>query len=420
MIIDQAMRVMEAIAKEKIQLNIMLWGSNGVGKTQAFKALSKKLKWDFHLQPVPSMDRTEIAGIPFKDEYVRKNGDKVLVQKMAYPEYVVKAMDGEIVILFDEVNRGPKECVNSLLEFINERSMNGKPLSSNIVIGLTGNPPDERNSVKITDHAFNDRVIHILVDTSPEHTLKYYESLKGTEDEVHKDVMTYLYNNKSKLNKFDPRDTEIPVKRFASPRNWKERVNRIWKELNPIKEKYGIHKETILELIEGTLGEEASHFIQFLNSKEKPISLSQVLSMTPDAWEKVKFYANLNEDGSEKEDGITEMGYFHPVCSEIENPSNKKLVEDNSDKVLAFLSEIPLTFSFRVLNKIIQSNSTFWFSVLKQPLLNPETKTPVIDPITEQPKLKWSKLAMNSEKMKNLSDASLNDFIESKKKNNTV
>ena len=236
MILDQAKRVIKAIGENNITLNIMLWGPNGVGKTQIFKQLADELKWKFWLENCPSSDRTNLAGIPFQKTYKRKDGSEVMVQEMAYPRYVVEAMDGEIVIVFDEVNRMPKDNQSALFELINERSINGQKLSDRIIIGLSGNPPGARFHAKSTDVAFNDRVVHILIETNPKDTLDYFH--KDSKDPrsknpMHKDILEFLSNFPNKINKFDEQDQSIPVPRFSSPRNWKERVNRIWSAPHP-------------------------------------------------------------------------------------------------------------------------------------------------------------------------------------------
>lgn len=415
MILDQATRVMRAIATKGIRLNVMLWGPNGVGKTDGYRSISKELGWEFWIQAVPAMDRSEIAGIPFSDTYKRKNGEEVLVQKMAYPEYVTKAMDGEIIILFDEVNRGPKECQNSLLEFINERSINGKPLSDKILIGLTGNPPDERNHTKQTDTAFNDRVVHILIETNPESTIQYFETLKGSPKEVHSDILSYLRSNPKKLLKFDDRDSEIPVERNPSPRNWLERVNRIWKDLRSVKDEFGIKDSTIDELIWGTLGPEAAHFLQFAKSSRKPLTLKDVLNISPEMIELISKFSNMDEKGNEKVEGQTEMGFFHGVCSEITNKDNQETVEANADKILEFLSIIPMTFSFSIIKSLGTTNQKFWKVKFSEKKVNPETGNPIKDPISGLEVFKWQKLIDIHSRAKEEESKRVQEMIDSKK-----
>ena len=75
--LDQIENVLLAIAKEKINLNIMLWGPNGVGKTQIFRNLARKLGWKFWLEHMPSSERNNIAGIPFTKVHKRKDGSEV-------------------------------------------------------------------------------------------------------------------------------------------------------------------------------------------------------------------------------------------------------------------------------------------------------------------------------------------------------
>ena len=195
-------------------------------------------------------------------------------------------MDGEIVILFDEVNKTPKEVTASILEFINERSINGQPLSDNIIIGLTGNPPDERNTVKMTDMAFNGRVVHIVVDANPLVTIEYFEKEKSnpsshSKNIINQDILNYLKAEPKELFEFDERDRQLPVEVKKNARNWKERANRIWNDLKKVQDKYNISDETIYELLRGTIGDEStSKFIKYIKDDKKPISFEEIINLS--------------------------------------------------------------------------------------------------------------------------------------------
>lgn len=397
MILDQAERILLAIAENHIKLNIMLWGPNGVGKTEIFREVARKLKWKFWLEHVPAAERTNIAGIPFTKPYKRKDGTEVLVQELAYPRFVVDAMDGGIVILFDEVNKTPKEVQASILEFINERSINGQPLDENILIGLTGNPPDERNSVKITDAAFNDRMVHIVIQNNPKATLEFFREEKKKKPDsknlIDDDVLGFLTAHDKEIYEFDDRDKEFPIARRKTSRNWKERVNRIWKDLRPLQKEYGITDDSIYELIQGTIGEEATaKFMQFIKDNKKPITYEEIINLNEETIQRVRLYSGKNTEGKENLDNPIFMSLLSDACKNIISKRNDKSLLEHSENILRFFTELPESVVFSAINELLRSpHQTEWVEKLKEKV--------VVKGISEY---KWKEIV---EKQKRASEA---------------
>ena len=388
--LDQIENVLLAIAKEKINLNIMLWGPNGVGKTQIFRNLARKLGWKFWLEHMPSSERNNIAGIPFTKVHKRKDGSEVLVQELAYPRFVIDAMDGEIVILFDEVNKTPKEVTASILEFINERSINGQPLSDNIIIGLTGNPPDERNTVKMTDMAFNGRVVHIVVDANPLVTIEYFEKEKSnpsshSKNIINQDILNYLKAEPKELFEFDERDRQLPVEVKKNARNWKERANRIWNDLKKVQDKYNISDETIYELLRGTIGDEStSKFIKYIKDDKKPISFEEIINLSEATIKRVRLYSGKTESGEESliNKNPVAFGILSDACKKIVvNKQDPELLK-HSENILKFLSEVPDSITFSTIQDLLKSPlSNEWIKKINEKVM-----------IDNKPEYKWGLL----------------------------
>lgn len=387
MTLDQAERILLAIAENKIKLNIMLWGPNGVGKTDVFRSVAKKLGWKFWLEHMPSSERTNIAGIPFTSKHKRKNGQEVLVQELAYPKFVVDAMDGQIVILFDEVNKTPKEVHASILEFINERSINGQPLDSQILIGLTGNPPDERNSVKMTDTAFNERVVHVVIQNDAKSTLEFFKNEKEKRPDaknlIHPDVLSFLSSHPKEMFDYDERDNQFPVARRKSARNWKERINRIWGELKPLAQKYGIHDSSILELIQGTVGEEgATKYIQFMESNKKPITFDEIINLNQETIKRVRLYGGKTETGEDNLDSSVFMSLLSDSIQTVVSKRNEKSLLEHSDNILTFFSELPDSLMYSAMNEFLKnSNQSDWVNKLRESVVENDKSV-----------LKWHKI----------------------------
>lgn len=412
MTIDQVEKVLLAIAEKKIKLNIMLWGPNGVGKTDVFRSVAQKLKWKFWLEHMPSAERTNVAGIPFTNKHKRKNGLEVLVQELAYPRFIVDAMDGKIVILFDEVNKTPKEVQASILELINERSINGQPLDAEILIGLTGNPPDERNSVKITDTAFNDRVVHVVIQNNVKTTLEFFKTEKERRPEatnlMNKDVLAFLSSHEKEMYEFDERDNEFPVKRRKSSRNWKERVNRIWGELRPVAKEYGISEDTILELIQGTIGEEpATKFIQFVNDNKKPITFEDIILLTEETIQRLRQYGGKTEEGDDDLSSPVYMSILSDAAQSVVSRRDDKKLLDNSDNILTFFSELPDSLMYSTINEFLKTpHQEAWVIKLKETVGT-----------NDKPVLKWNKIVEKQSRVNELEKRRKKASIEGTIKN---
>lgn len=146
-------------------LNVILVGAHGIGKSTIVKSVADKLKLKFKYYSSSTLDPwAELVGIPVPD----KESGKV---KFYRPEDLE---DAEFVF-FDELNRAHPRVLNTVLEIIQFKSINGVPLKNLKMVWAAVNPPGEDYQVEELDPALLDR-FHIYVNMKPEINSQYLKS----------------------------------------------------------------------------------------------------------------------------------------------------------------------------------------------------------------------------------------------------
>lgn len=164
-----------------------------------------------------------------------------------------------VVIIFDEVDKAISEVLQTLLEFLQFRSINGRILNIQACI-LTGNLPDEHAHTNQISHAITKRCmtfkLHIEFDIWKAWAIK---------NNVSPLIIGFLTQHPDYLYKKadDGDDTQYAL---PSPRTWTE-ANKVIKYFNSTSEKLA-NKSNLLEdlrlkLISGAIGQTPA--IQFNN-----------------------------------------------------------------------------------------------------------------------------------------------------------
>jgi hypothetical protein len=131
-------------------LNVMLIGLHGVGKTEEVLALAKKKGLKLKYYSCSTMDPfTDFVGVPFARQ--GENGEEYL--KMVRPREV----DDAEIIFFDEFNRADPKVHNALFELIQFRKINGETLPNLRMVWAAMNPPGQDYDVEELDPALIDR-----------------------------------------------------------------------------------------------------------------------------------------------------------------------------------------------------------------------------------------------------------------------
>lgn len=149
-------------------LNVMLIGLHGVGKTQVVldecKAKGLRMKY-FSCSTLDPF--TDLVGVPF----ARKDDEGNEYLKMVRPRDIDKAE----IIFMDEFNRADSKVHNALMEIILFRTINGEPLPNLRMVWAAMNPPGGDYDVEELDPALLDR-FDVFEDVAARPSVEYMVS----------------------------------------------------------------------------------------------------------------------------------------------------------------------------------------------------------------------------------------------------
>jgi len=145
------------------ELNIIISGVHGVGKTAKLKEAADQLGLTMKYYSASTLDSfTDLTGIPVPDKETK-----------TVEYYRPKAIDEADVVFFDEFNRADQRTLNTLFELIQSRSINGERLPKLKCVVAAMNPVTEEYSTEQTDAAIMDR-FDIFLQADPEADLGYF------------------------------------------------------------------------------------------------------------------------------------------------------------------------------------------------------------------------------------------------------
>jgi len=150
----------------KNNLNVLLIGSHGIGKTENVKAVAKQLNLKFKYYSASTLDPfADIVGIPVPDK-----------ENRTLNFFRPKDLEDAEFIMFDELNRAHPRVLNAVLEIIQFKTVNGTALKNLKMIWAAVNPPGEDYQVEELDPALVDR-FHIFIKMKPEINVRYLSSV---------------------------------------------------------------------------------------------------------------------------------------------------------------------------------------------------------------------------------------------------
>ena len=128
-------------------LNVLLIGSHGIGKTVVTQSVAEKTGMQFKYYSASTLDPfADLVGIPVPDN------DKKHVN-FCRPVTLEEAE----FIFFDELNRAHPRVLQAVLEIIQFKSINGTPLPNLKMVWAAINPPGEDYQVEELDPVLVDR-----------------------------------------------------------------------------------------------------------------------------------------------------------------------------------------------------------------------------------------------------------------------
>jgi hypothetical protein len=140
----------------------IVWGSTGVGKTQAVERFARSIQAECVVLHLASQDPGDLLGLPTRDE---ENG----MTKWLRPEWMPREDDpGKYVIFLDEFNRANKYVLDVMLPFLLDGTLGTHKVPTNTFIVAAANPggTEEYNVTDIDDRAMLSRLCHVTLDAS--------------------------------------------------------------------------------------------------------------------------------------------------------------------------------------------------------------------------------------------------------------
>jgi hypothetical protein len=151
-------------------LNVMLIGSHGIGKTTIVKSIAEKMGLRFKYYSSSTLDPfAELIGIPVPDK-IKGTVDFYRPQELEEAEFV----------FFDELNRAHPRVLNTVLEIIQFKSINGMPLNNLKMVWAAVNPTGGDYQVEELDPVLIDR-FHMYIKMQPQVYIPYLKTKMSTE-----------------------------------------------------------------------------------------------------------------------------------------------------------------------------------------------------------------------------------------------
>lgn len=135
-------------------LNLLIEGSHGVGKTEMIKEIFKANNFNYLYFSASTLDPLDFVGIP-RATQPDENGEQFL--EYIRPKAFMK--DNIDAIFIDEFNRSPDKVTNALMELMQFKSINGQKLYNLRFIWVAVNPFDDDSNYAVhrLDPAVKDR-----------------------------------------------------------------------------------------------------------------------------------------------------------------------------------------------------------------------------------------------------------------------
>lgn len=176
------------------RISPIIWGSTGVGKTQAVERFAQSIQAECVVLHLASQDPGDLIGLPTRDE---ANG----TTKWLRPEWMPSEDDNRrFVIFLDEFNRANRYVLDVMLPFLLDGTLGTHRVPANTVIIAASNPggSDDYSVTEIEDKAMLSRLCHVALNTE-------FSGWKGhVSSDVHPSVIEAVSSIKNDIFKRCP------------------------------------------------------------------------------------------------------------------------------------------------------------------------------------------------------------------------
>ena len=143
-------------------LNVLLIGSHGIGKTSITQKIAQTMKLKFKYYSASTLDPfVDVVGVPVPNK-----------ENNTLDFYKPKELLDAEFLMFDELNRAHPRVLNAVLEIIQFKTVNGVKLPNLRMVWAAINPPGEDYQVEELDPALVDR-FHCYIKMMPEINLEF-------------------------------------------------------------------------------------------------------------------------------------------------------------------------------------------------------------------------------------------------------
>lgn len=151
-------------------LNVLLIGPHGIGKSTMVMQVAEELGCKLKYYSASTLDPwADLVGIPKPEEET---------ESLKY--YRPQDLEEAEFVFFDELNRAHPRVLNAVLEIIQFKRINGKPLKNLKMVWAAINPPGEDYNVEELDPALMDR-FHTYINLKASFNMAYMKT-KMSED----------------------------------------------------------------------------------------------------------------------------------------------------------------------------------------------------------------------------------------------
>lgn len=228
--------------------SLMLWGPPGIGKSQAFRGIAKKLEEITH-KTINVIDvrlllfnPVDLRGIPAPYEQEIEVDGKIVKEKLAKwlkPQLFQMSADPNVIniLILDEISAAPLSVQAAAYQITLDRIIGEHKLPDNCIVVAAGNRVTDKSVSYKMPKALGNRMTHIEIGCDVDDWKKW-----AIPFGIDARIIGYINWRNTALFDFDPNNDNVA---YPTPRSW-EMVDKYLKQFNSI--------DTCFPLIAGSIG----------------------------------------------------------------------------------------------------------------------------------------------------------------------